>query len=132
MKIKEKVSSVVLDKAMNYISGNPETNIPKLLGLVDSLGLESFKGQSKMLHEILDNPNNNWYKFIMNLWKDVDNDVLKSVFQNFVLKAGVLGVPKQDALAESYGCNVPMTMLIDPTSACNLKVYWLLGCGVWG
>ena len=121
MKIKEKVSSVVLDKAINYISGNPETNIPKLLEWVDALGLKSFEAQSKVLHEILDNPDNNWYKFIMNLWNDVDNDVLKSVFQNFVLKAGVLGVPKQDALAESYGCNVPMTMLIDPTSACNLK-----------
>ena len=121
MAIKEKVSSVILDKALNYVSGDPETNIPKLLGWMDSLGLKSFEPQSKVLHEVLDDPNNNWYKFVMNLWKDVDNDVLKSVFQNFVLKAGVLGVPKQDALAEELGCNIPMTMLIDPTSACNLK-----------
>jgi len=26
MDIKEKISSLVLDKAMNYISGDPETN----------------------------------------------------------------------------------------------------------
>lgn len=31
MDIKGKISSLVLDKAMNYISGDPETNIPKLL-----------------------------------------------------------------------------------------------------
>ena len=31
MDAKGKISSFVLNKAMNYISGNPETNIPKLL-----------------------------------------------------------------------------------------------------
>ena len=121
MAIKEKVSSVVLNKAMNYISGNPETNLPKLLGLVDSLGIKSFEGQSKVLHQVLDDPDNNWNKYAMSLWRDIDNDVLKAFFQNFVLKAGILGVPKQEALAEKLGCNIPMTMLIDPTSACNLK-----------
>ena len=121
MDTKGKISSFVLDKAMNYISGNPETNIPKLLGWIDALGMESFEPQSKVFHQVLDDPDNVWYKFIMDLWRDIDNDVLKSVFQNFALKSGVLGVPKQDALAEQYGCNIPMTMLIDPTSACNLK-----------
>ena len=121
MDTKGKISSFVLDKAMDYISGNPETNIPKLLGWIDALGMESFEPQSKVFHQVLDDPDNVWYKFIMDLWRDIDNDVLKSVFQNFALKSGVLGVPKQDALAEQYGCNIPMTMLIDPTSACNLK-----------
>ena len=121
MDAKEKISSFVLDKAMNYISGNPETNLPKLLGWIDALGMESFEPQSKVFHQILDDPENVWHKFIMDLWRDVDNDVLKSVFQNFALKSGILGFPKQEALAEKYGCNIPMTMLIDPTSACNLK-----------
>jgi Predicted Fe-S oxidoreductases len=121
MDAKGKISSFVLDKAMNYISGNPETNIPKLLGWIDALGIESFEPQSKVFHQVLDDPDNVWYKFIMDLWRDIDNDVLKSVFQNFALKSSIIGFPKQEALAEKYGCNIPMTMLIDPTSACNLK-----------
>ena len=121
MDAKGKISSFVLDKAMNYISGNPETNIPKLLGWIDALGMENFEPQSKVFHQVLDDPDNVWYKFIMNLWRDLDNDVLKSIFQNFALKASILAFPKQEALAERYGCNIPMTMLIDPTSACNLK-----------
>jgi MoaA/NifB/PqqE/SkfB family radical SAM enzyme len=121
MDAKGKISSFVLDKAMNYISGDPEANIPKLLGWIDALGVKSFEPQSKVFHEILDNPDNVWYQYIMSLWRDIDNDVLKSVFQNFALKAGVLNYPKQEALSEKYGCNIPMTMLIDPTSACNLK-----------
>lgn len=121
MDAKEKISSFVLDKAMNYISGNPETNIPKLLNWIDALGIESFQPQSKVFHEVLDDPDNIWYQFIMGLWRDIDNDILKSVFQNFALKASILGYPKQESLAKELDCNIPMTMLIDPTSACNLK-----------
>lgn len=121
MEAKVKISSFVLDKAMNYISGNPETNIPKLLNWIDALGIESFQPQSKVFHEVLDDPDNIWYQFIMGLWRDIDNDILKSVFQNFALKASILGYPKQESLAKELDCNIPMTMLIDPTSACNLK-----------
>ena len=121
MNVKEKVSSFVLDKAINYVSGDPETNIPKLLSLIDSLGIKSFEPQSKAIHEVLDDPDNIWYRYIMDLWRDVDNDVLKSILQNFALKGAILGTPKQDALSVKYGCNIPLAILIDPTSACNLK-----------
>ena len=121
MDIKESISSFALDKAMNYIAGSPETNIPKLLNWIDALGLKNFEEQSKVFHEVLDDPNNVWYQFIMDLWRDIDNDVLKSVFQNFALRGSILGFPKQEALSKELGCNIPMTMLIDPTSACNLK-----------
>ena len=121
MDAKEKISGFVMNKALDYISGDPETNTPKLLNWIDALGIKSFESQSQVLHQVLDDPDNNWYKFIMSLWRDVDNDVLKSTFQNFALKASLLGVPKQEALSEKLGCNIPMTMLIDPTSACNLK-----------
>ena len=121
MDAKGKIGSFVVDKAMNYISGNPETNMPKLLNWVDSIASSNFDGQSKVLHEVLDNPDSNWYKYIMNLFRDIDNDVLKALFQNLGLRATIIGAPKQDVLAAKLGCNVPFTMLIDPTSACNLK-----------
>ena len=121
MDAKGKISSFLMDKAVGYISGDPATNIPKLLNWVDALGVKGFEPQSKVIHQVLDDPENNWYKFIMSLWADIDNDVLKAIFQNFVLKGNLLSFPKQQALAEELGCNIPMTMLIDPTSACNLK-----------
>lgn len=121
MDIKGKISSLVLDRAMNCISGGPEANIPKLLDWMDALNIEGVKPRSKVLREGLSAPGNNWYQLIMSLWRDADNDVLKSVFQNFTRKGGVLAYPKQEALSERYGGNIPMTTLIDPTSACNLK-----------
>ena len=64
MSAKGRISSFALDKAMNYISGAPETNMPKLLGWIDALGMKSFAPQSKMFHEVLDDPDNTWYQFI--------------------------------------------------------------------
>lgn len=121
MSVKEKVSVFALNKAMNYVSGDPEKNLPKLLNWIDSLGIESFESISKAIHQGMDDPDNNWYQFVMGIWRDIDNDVLKAVMRNFALNANILAFPRQLALAEEYGCNIPMTMLIDPTSACNLK-----------
>jgi len=121
MGAKEKISNFLMNRAMDYISGDPETNMPKLLGWIDALGIESFELQSKAIHEVLDDPDNNWYKFIMDVCRDVDKEVLKSIFQNLMLKAAIIGNPKQEELAEKYGCNIPMALLLDPTTACNLK-----------
>lgn len=120
MKVKEKVQALVLNQAMNYISGNPEQNLPKLLTLVENLWGESFAPQAKVFHEILDHPENVWYQYIMGLWKDIDNDVLKATFNSFVVNENIIGFPKQEAYREKYGCNIPWAILLDPTSACNL------------
>ena len=66
MNIKEKAGSFVLEKAMNYISGNPEENLPKLLALVDSFDKEGqWKTQRALFHQIIDDPENVWYQYIM-------------------------------------------------------------------
>lgn len=121
MNAKGKIGDYVLNQAMNYISGDPEKNLPKLLNWLDALGIKDFENQSKVFHEVLDDPNNVWYRFLISLWQDIDNDILKVFFRNFGMNASILGFPQQQALAEDLGCNIPMTMLIDPTSACNLK-----------
>ena len=122
MKAKETVTTFAVNKAFDYISGNPEKNMPNLLSLVDNFGWgEQYKTHKKVFHEVLSNPENNWYQYIVSLWNDIDNDVLKTTFNNFALNGSLFGSPKQDANVEKYGCNIPWAMLLDPTSACNLS-----------
>jgi MoaA/NifB/PqqE/SkfB family radical SAM enzyme len=121
MNIKEKTQSFTLNHVINYISGNPQKNLPKLLNWMDTLGVKTFQNQSKEIHAVLDDPENNWNRYIMGVWQDVDNEVLKVIFRNFAFNTGMIGVPLQDANAEKYGCNIPMAILLDPTSACNLN-----------
>lgn len=121
MNIKEKAIGFAANRAVDYISSNPEKNLLKLLDWMESVANEGFASQAKAMREALNDPDNIWYQYIMDLWNDIDNDVLKATFRNFGVNANVIGFPRQRKLEEKEDCNVPWAMLIDPTSACNLK-----------
>ena len=118
MKIKQTISKAALSAAMSYISGDPETNLPKLLNFIEGLGWG--KNQTEVFRQVINDKNNVWHTYLMNLWRDIDNDVLKSTFCNLGLNATLFGYAEQQRNAEKYGCNVPWAILLDPTSACNL------------
>ena len=119
MALKQTIAGTALGAAMDYISGDPEKNLPKLLGLMESLGWD--KAQVRVFREILDDPENLWYKYLMGLWRDIDNEVLKTTFRNFGLNATLFGMGEQQKNADKFGCNIPWAILMDPTSACNLR-----------
>ena len=118
MGIKQSLTRAALSTAMDYISGDPEKNLPKLLGFIESIGWDT--NQTKVFHQIIDNPDNVWYRYLMGLWRDIDNDILKAIFRNFGLNATLFGHAEQEKNAQKYGCNIPWAILMDPTSACNL------------
>ena len=118
MGIKQTMTKAMLSTAMEYISGDPEKNLPKLLTFIEGLGWG--KNQTEVFHKILDDPENVWHKYLFDLWRDVDNDVLKTTFINLGLNATLFGQREEAANARKYGCNIPWAILLDPTSACNL------------
>ena len=46
---------------------------------------------------------------------------------NLFINASLIGMPKHIKLSQELGYNVPYTILIDPTSNCNIKCK-----GCWG
>ncbi|GAA4654034.1 radical SAM protein [Anaerocolumna aminovalerica] len=119
--IKEKAISTAMNQAIKFISGNPKENLPKLLKWADEFDRSgTWESQRKIFHEVIENPDNNWNKYIMNLFEDVDNDILKTIFKNFIVNASMIGYPKQRELEKKHNCNIPWAILMDPTSACNL------------
>ena len=47
--------------------------------------------------------------------------MIGSLIKTFVVDANFLAWGKQEKSREKYGCNVPWAILLDPTSACNLR-----------
>ncbi|MGN0639183.1 MAG: radical SAM protein [Huintestinicola sp.] len=121
MNVKNMITKAAMDQALEYISKNPEENLPKALNFLDNIGWTNLNDVSAPLHAILDDKSNIWYKYIMKLWEDIDVEVLKSFFKNFAVNATLLGVKRQMEMQEKHGCNIPWAILMDPTSACNLK-----------
>jgi len=118
MNIKESLAHTFASKAIKYISGNPETNMLKLLNLMESVSWD--KNQTKVFRDILENPDDPWYRYIMDMWKDIDIEQIKVFFNTLGLNASYFGMKVQMKNEERYGCNIPWAILLDPTSACNL------------
>ena len=49
--------------------------VNKLLALVDSFDKEGqWKAQRALFHQIIDDPKNVWYQYIMDLYQDIDQE----------------------------------------------------------
>lgn len=111
-----------LKKVLNYLDSDPDKNIPKLVDWVekiDSSGHVSSK--LEIVKDLIEDNEGNWYKLIKSFYTDIDEEVRKTLFENFIINSSMIGLQKEKKSREKYNCNVPWAILMDPTSACNLK-----------
>ena len=121
MAIKENLQVAAIKQAYAYLDKDPNTNLPKLMELADKMDTaNAFAAQRDAIRRAISNPGNNWYRLVRSLWDDVDDNVRKKLFENFVINANFLWAPRRRAAMEQHNCNVPWAILLDPTSACNL------------
>ncbi len=126
MKVTNKIKKIGVKQALRYLDKDPDKNIPKLMDWVDTFVKDDvFASQRKGIREIINEPDGNWYKYIKSMWSDIDDDVRRHLFESFFLNACLEGWRTQDACREKYQCGIPWAILLDPTSACNLKC---IGC----
>ncbi len=60
-------------------------------------------------------------KYADSLFDDIDPKIIKNRALNLGYEAGFRGFKIAQQNKEKYGCSIPWLVLIDPTSACNLK-----------
>lgn len=121
MSIKESMQVTAMKQIYAYLDKNPDANLPKILNLADMLDVSgAYKRQLAAVRKAVSDPGNNWYRLVKSLWTDVDTNARKKLFENFVINANFLWEPRRKAAMKQYGCNIPWTILMDPTSACNL------------
>lgn len=119
--LKEQAASLIGNAVIGYLDKNPDTSIPKLMNWWDKLDRDNFHAsQRKVIRGIIENPENNWYRYIRSFWTDIDTDVRKTLFKNLIVQTFFIGNRRQEESREKYQCNIPWAILMDPTSACNL------------
>lgn len=119
-KIKSGIQSFAANQMLKYIEGNPEENIPKIMDLIDKVSPKGwYEKQRRAIRNVIEEKGN-WYQLMMRFY-DLDEGVRKAFFQNFLINGTLKGRALQNEKSEQYDCNVPWAMLLDPTSACNLK-----------
>ena len=119
--IKDSAQAFAVNQVLKYVDSNPQEAFPKLLDWADKFDKDNlYLTQRQQIRKVMEQPDSNWMRLINSLWTDIDSEVRKVFFRNFIVNASLLGSRKQVANREKYGCNIPWAILMDPTSACNL------------
>lgn len=121
--VKESLQTFGLKRIVSYMDKDPDKNIPKVLNWIDKVG--GVETQAKTSREAFENKDGNWYPYIKSFWTDVDDGVRRTIFENFIVNATILGGKRREKFRKKEKCSIPWAILMDPTSACNLKC---VGC----
>ena len=73
------------------------------------------------LRAIAENPEGKWAHYAQRLIRENDPYILKTFLTNVAYEGGFRGFQQAQKNSEKYGCNIPWIVLMDPTSACNMR-----------
>lgn len=122
MKFSPKFLHSVGNILIRYAYKNPRKNIPKALKVGKAVTGNLFPESTWSAPlDIITNPDNTWNSYVYNIINDIDKDVLSHMLLTFGVDAGYIGTSTLRSNREKLKCNIPWVILIDPTSACNLK-----------
>lgn len=123
MNTSEVLKGFTMRQIYTYLDKDPEANLPKLLDILEKNDKDGdgITPEVRAIRAAVEDPNNNWSQLIKSLWTDIDDGQRKKLVETAVINGTLIGTPKTDKLQEKYKCNIPWTILMDPTSACNLK-----------
>ena len=123
MALTDSIKKAAIKTALGYIEKDPVKNLPRLMDWADRFagdGPTSFPEQRAAVRRVVEDPDCAMYRMVMGLFTELDKDVVKATFENFIVNANFVGWPQQERMRREHGCNIPWAILLDPTSACNL------------
>lgn len=118
-RVKTATISTTLNQSLKYLDKDLETNLPKVMELVDKVTPEGWYEEPRNAIRNVIQKKNHWYELIMKVM-ELDTGVRNTFLKNFMVNASLSGGATQESVREKEGCNVPWAILLDPTSACNL------------
>lgn len=80
----------------------------------------SFEGARTLIQQ-----GGKWWNFVERGLDTLNPNILKKGIMNLGFESGFYGLKTRKACREKYHCNIPWTILFDPTSTCNMHC---IGC----
>ena len=121
MNINNKVKTYGVEKTLKYVHKNPEKNLKNAIDLAKKISPNDYRSQIETIDKVISYPDDVFHKYILNMLKTIDPDVFDKTVINFLLNSVLFSEDLKKESREKYNCNIPWTILLDPTTACNLK-----------
>ncbi len=120
--IKRNILRSIGSKLVDYIYKNPERNMLKLVKIGKKVAGGMYPPATFTAPiDIITNKENIWHDYLFNALDDIDHELFKKAMLTFAIDLGYIGTKTLRSNREKYHCNIPWVILMDPTSACNLK-----------
>ncbi|MDR3295613.1 MAG: radical SAM protein [Clostridiales Family XIII bacterium] len=117
-RVQKKAANLIL----SYLANNPMERLPAMLDLAEKLDRGNLHGpQIRTMREMLCTKGSVWNGFTERLFEEVEPRCVHKLLECFFINGSLEGSVKASEIAQQYECNVPWAILMDPTSACNLK-----------
>ena len=110
-----------LGRILKYIDKAPEKNLLKILNIAGKTFKFFPQKNFVKMKEAVSDKDNVYMKMFKNILTDIDRDLTKKLVLSMGVHAGYYGTKTVRANRDKYNCNIPFTILFDPTSACNLN-----------
>ncbi len=121
MSVSDTLKKFGIEQSIKYLYRDPEKNLRIIMDWADKFSEGKFVNHRKMIRQAIENPDNPYYPFVRHIINDIDHDVMSTIAVNFFINANLIGWNTQEEYRNKYGCNIPWAILLDPTSACNLR-----------
>ncbi|MGI5850372.1 MAG: radical SAM protein [Christensenellales bacterium] len=124
--LKRGFQSAVIREALGYLEKDPIENFPRLLnwGARITKGTQ-FEKTAKTFCRYFEDPNSSYGRLIRRFLGELNPSVRKNILSNYFINSGINGTPLAEKKSRKLGIRVPWAILMDPTTACNLKC---VGC----
>lgn len=120
MSVSTTLAKFGLTKAFNHLYKDPEANLLEAMDWADKFSNGGFANQRAAIRKAISDSSDPYYPYVRHILNDVDPEIVKTLIVNFFINGNLVGGPIQEVLRQKYNCNIPWTILLDPTSACNL------------
>ena len=118
----DKVAHLIIGRTLKYIKKDPAKNMMKIIRIAKRLMGKTFPESAyRGMVSMATDSDNNWHKFAMKLLDETDHEQIEKMLVAFGLHGAIYGTKTVRANREKYACNIPFILLLDPTSACNLR-----------
>ncbi|MGN0659493.1 MAG: hypothetical protein ACI4LA_07795 [Emergencia sp.] len=104
---------IAFKAAYYYLERDPQANLPRLMEWVDKRAADGvLTVQRQVFRKIIEEKDSNWYRLMVSLWDDIDDEVRKTLFENLIINANLLSALQTRENREKYRCNVPWAVCL--------------------
>ncbi len=118
---KQYLGEKIFNQLLNYLKRGSLSNVPQALDLLCKAPIAPRHRQLIQQLKLLFESSPVLKIYINRILTEINENVQQRLLANLFIHASLMGIPKHVRLARELGYSIPYTILIDPTSRCNLR-----------